>query len=132
MYNKGTIIPGLIIFVLFVTFPIWFNGLNAGDLPKPELPQGGEKQCVAPAAEMRATHMQLLNEWRDDVLRDSNREIIEIGGKKYRKGLQMACMQCHTNKEKFCDTCHEYASVKPYCWDCHLTPTEAASKKEAH
>ena len=61
MYNKGTIIPGLIIFVLFVTFPVWFQGLKAGDMPKPELPPGGEKQCVAPAEEMRAKHMILLN-----------------------------------------------------------------------
>ncbi len=129
MYNKGTIIAGLALFVLFVTFPIWFNGLDAGPLPKPELPPGGEKQCVAPAAEMRDKHMQLLNEWRDDVLRNSDRVSVTVDGKEYRKGLQMACMQCHSNKEKFCDSCHEYAAVQPTCWDCHLTPTEAAKKE---
>ena len=128
MYNKGTIIAGLALFVLFVTFPIWFNGLDAGPLPKPELPPGGEKQCVAPAAEMRDKHMQLLNEWRDDVLRNADRVSVTVDGKEYRKGLQMACMQCHSNKEKFCDSCHEYAAVQPTCWDCHLTPAEA--KKE--
>jgi len=133
MYNKGTIIPGLIIFVLFVTFPLWFNAFStASTVPKPELPPGGEKECVAPAAEMRASHMILLNEWRDGVLRDGQRDVIAVDGKKYRKGLQMTCMQCHTNKEKFCDSCHEYTSVNPYCWDCHLTPEVAASKKETH
>ena len=131
MYNKGLIISGLIIFVLLVTFPIWFNGLDAGPLPKPELPPGGEKQCVAPVAEMRDSHMQLLNEWRDDVLRNSDRVAVTVGGKEYRKGLQTACMQCHSNKEKFCDSCHDYAAVQPTCWDCHLTPVEAA-KKETH
>jgi hypothetical protein len=130
MYNKGLIISGLVIFVLFVTFPIWFNGLDAGPLPKPELPPGGEKQCVAPAAEMRDKHMQLLIEWRDEVLRDSDRVAITVDGKEYRKGLQIACMQCHSNKEKFCDTCHEYAAVSPTCWDCHIAPSELA-KKEA-
>jgi hypothetical protein len=131
MYNKGTIIPGLIIFVLFVTFPLWFNAFStASTAPKPELPPGGEKQCVAPIAEMQANHMAILNEWRDDVLRNGNRVTVTVEGKEYRKGLQMACMQCHSNKEKFCDSCHEYASVKPYCWDCHLTPKEAATKKE--
>jgi len=129
MYNKGTIIAGLAIFVLFVTFPIWYNGLDAGPLPKPELPPGGEKQCVAPAAEMRDKHMQLLNEWRDDVLRNSDRVSITVDGKEYRKGLQTACMDCHSNKEKFCDSCHEYAAVQPTCWDCHLTPVEAAKKE---
>lgn len=129
MYNKGTIIAGLALFVLFVTFPIWFNGLDAGPLPKPELPPGGEKLCVAPASEMRDNHMQLLNEWRDDVLRNSDRVTVTVDGKEYRKGLQMACMQCHSNKEKFCDSCHEYAAVQPTCWDCHLTPVEAAKKE---
>ncbi|SDO90044.1 sulfate reduction electron transfer complex DsrMKJOP subunit DsrJ [Desulforhopalus singaporensis] len=133
MYNKVTIIPGLIIFVLLVTFPLWFNAFStASTVPKVELPPGGEKQCVAPAAEMRASHMQMLNEWRDDVLRNGNRTTVTVEGKVYRKGLQMACMECHTNKEKFCDSCHEYASVTPYCWDCHLTPSLAASKKETH
>jgi len=130
MYNKGTIIPGLIIFVLFVTFPIWFNGLKAGTPPKPELPPGGEKKCVESVEYMRANHMQLLNVWRDDVLRDGNRSVVTVEGKDYRKGLQMACMQCHSNKEKFCDDCHTYTAVDPYCWDCHLTPKEAASKEE--
>ena len=129
MYNKETIITGLALFVLFVTFPIWFNGLDAGPLPKPELPPGGEKQCVAPVAEMRDKHMQLLNEWRDDVLRNSDRVSVTVDGKEYRKGLQMACMQCHSNKEKFCDSCHEYAAVQPTCWDCHLTPVEAVKKE---
>jgi hypothetical protein len=133
MYNKGTIIPGLAIFVLFVTFPLWFNAFStASTVPKPELPPGGEKECVASATEMRANHMALLNVWRDDVLREGDRVAVTVGGKEYRKGLQMACMQCHTNKEKFCDSCHEYVSVKPYCWDCHLSPTLAATKKETH
>jgi hypothetical protein len=133
MYNKRTIIPGLAIFVLFVTFPLWFNAFStASTVPKPELPPGGEKQCVASATEMRASHMALLNVWRDDVLRDGDRVAVTVDGKEYRKGLQMACMQCHTNKEKFCDSCHVYASVTPYCWDCHLTPTVAAEKKETH
>jgi len=133
MYNKRTIIPGLAIFVLFVTFPLWFNAFStASTVPKPELPPGGEKQCVASATEMRASHMALLNEWRDDVLRDGGRVAVTVDGKEYRKGLQMACMQCHSNKEKFCDSCHDYVSVTPYCWDCHLTPTAAAEKKETH
>ncbi|OEU51068.1 MAG: cytochrome C [Desulfobulbaceae bacterium S3730MH12] len=133
MYNKRFIIPGLVIFVLFVTFPLWFNAFStASPVPKPELPPGGEKECVAPASEMRDRHMVLLNEWRDGVLRDGERDVITVGGKQYRKGLQMACMQCHTSKEKFCDTCHDYTSVNPFCWDCHLTPEEAALKKETH
>ena len=124
MYNKGTIIPGLIIFVLIVTFPIWFNGLNAGDLPKPELPQGGEKQCVASADYMRANHMQLLNEWRDIVVRDGERTYVTQDGRPFLISLQNTCLGCHSNKEAFCDRCHTYTNVKPYCWDCHIATKE--------
>jgi hypothetical protein len=85
-----------------------------------------------PAEYMRANHMQLLNDWRDNVLRDDNRTAVQVEGRDYRKGLQQACMQCHSNKEKFCDNCHAYTAVNPYCWDCHLTPKEAASKEETH
>ena len=129
MYNKKLIIPGLIIFVVLVTSPIWYNGLQAGPMPKFELPPGGEQNCVRSASYMRDNHMVLLNEWRDDVLRNGNRVAITVDGKEYRKGLQLACMQCHTNKEKFCDACHEYTSVKPNCWDCHLSPADIASKE---
>ncbi|PID74387.1 MAG: cytochrome C [Deltaproteobacteria bacterium] len=133
MYNKGTIIPGLVIFVLIVTSPIWLNAFMTGStVPKVELPTEPGMQCVASAEEMRANHMVLLNEWRDDVLRDGHRTTVTVGDRVFRKGLQMACMECHTSKEKFCDTCHAYASVKPYCWDCHLSPAEAATKKEIH
>jgi hypothetical protein len=123
MYDSGKIIPGLIIFVLFITFPIWYNHGDAGAAPKPELPTTAKK-CVKSLAEMRANHMKLLNEWRDEVIRTGDREFFEIEGKQYQKSLQNTCMKCHANKKKFCDTCHTYASVSPYCWDCHLAPVE--------
>ncbi len=48
MYDSGKIIAGLIIFVLFVTFPIWYNHGDAGAVPKVELPKD-TKECVLPA-----------------------------------------------------------------------------------
>ncbi len=124
MYDSGKIIPGLIIFVLFITFPIWYNHGDAGAVPQPELPKNA-KECVLPLAEMRSDHMQLLNRWRDKVLRTGDRSFdVKIGDKMYQKSLMNTCMQCHTSKKKFCDKCHTYASVKPYCWDCHLAPVE--------
>ncbi len=131
MFNKRTIIPGLIIFVLILTAPIWYNHLNAGAVPKPELPTG-YKQCVLPLQQIRDTHMQLLLRWRDEVIRKDERQPITVDGKVFGKGLQLACLQCHTSKEKFCDSCHQYAAVKPYCWDCHFDPSQAVSKKETH
>ena len=45
-------------------------------------------------------------------------------GKAYNMSLQNTCMKCHPNKSEFCDKCHNYTSVKPYCWDCHVEPKE--------
>ncbi len=124
MYDSDKIIPGLIIFVLFITFPVWYNHGDASEVPKPELPKD-VKECVLPVADMRAEHMQLLNRWRDLVLRTGDRSYdVKIAGKDYQKSLMNTCMQCHSSKKKFCDRCHTYASVTPYCWDCHLAPVE--------
>ena len=123
MYDRGMIIPGLLVFVLLVTFPIWYNRGDAGEVPQLEKPKDA-KECVLPAKEMRTSHMQLLNEWRDEVLRTGDRAYFELEGKMYQKSLQNACMKCHTSKKKFCDKCHVYSSVNPYCWDCHLAPVE--------
>ena len=131
MYDSGKIIPGLIIFVLLITFPIWYNHGDAGEVPKPEMPKD-MKQCVVPTTEMRTNHMKLLNEWRDDVLRNGDRKYFELEGKKYQKSLQNACIVCHKSKKKFCDTCHDYSSVSPYCWDCHLAPVEQATEEEVN
>ncbi len=124
MYDKGLIIPGLFIFVLIVTFPIWYNRGVAANVPELEKVKDA-KECVRPATEMRSNHMQLLNEWRDEVLRTGDRAYIPIDGKMYQKSLQNACITCHTSKKKFCDKCHDYAAVNTYCWDCHLEPVES-------
>ncbi len=123
MYDGGKIIPGLIIFVGLVTFPIWYNGGKAGDVPKPEKP-AGVTQCVADTEYMRTTHMKMLNDWRDDIVREGGPRTVEVAGVSYPRSLQNGCMKCHTNKQKFCDSCHVYAAVKPYCWDCHIVPEE--------
>jgi nitrate/TMAO reductase-like tetraheme cytochrome c subunit len=38
--------------------------------------------------------------------------------------LSQTCLGCHSNKEKFCDSCHTYSGVKPNCWNCHVVPQE--------
>lgn len=125
MYDGGKIIPGLIVFVGLITFPIWYNAGNAGDVPKPVKPTDA-KECVESKEYMRTSHMVLLNQWRDNIVRDAGSRVGHTAsGDEYVRSLQKGCMKCHSNKEKFCDTCHEYAAVKPYCWDCHLAPQEA-------
>ena len=123
MYDGRLIIPGLIVFVALMTFPIWKNMGNAGPVPKLEKPKGVTK-CVESVQYMRTSHMKVLDDWRDQVLREGNRTPVEVEGVKYDRSLMNGCMKCHTEKKKFCDECHTYTSVKPYCWDCHYVPKE--------
>ena len=124
MYDGGKIILGLVVFVLIVTVPVWYNNRgSARTAPELVLPTDA-KSCVLPAAEMRAVHMQLLNTWRNEVVREGDVTPVIIEGKAYPKSLQLNCMKCHANKAQFCDKRHDYSSVKPYCWECHIAPVE--------
>ena len=127
--SKGLPMTVIIVFVAMMLSPMLMN-LAGGkaDVPKPELPKF-EKECVESAAYMRANHMSLLDTWRNDVVRDGEREYVphvkrdNMGP--YDKSLTRTCLKCHNNKTKFCDRCHTYAGVKPYCWTCHVVPKEA-------
>jgi hypothetical protein len=129
---SGKIIAGLIIFVALVTFPFIYNVGKANTVPEsnldtPVIKQMAVKQCIEPRQFMRAEHMQLLNNWRDSVVRSGNRIYTASDGKQYSMSLQNTCMNCHSNKKEFCDKCHNYMAVNPYCFDCHLQPKENKS-----
>lgn len=123
MYDAKKIVPGILIFVVLFTFPLWSNLGKAAPAPKPELPKT-EKVCVMDTAFMKTEHMVLLNQWRDLVVRDANRLWVGPDGKEHFMSLQNSCMKCHSSKVKFCDQCHNYAGVAPYCWQCHIEPKE--------
>jgi len=124
MRDKGAILAGLIVFLALATFPIWYNLVAGGQSAPPELvlpPEGG--QCVAATDYMRTDHMTLLMDWRDEVVRANDRIYTTSDGRRYYKSLSGTCMGCHADKEQFCDRCHDYVAVTPYCWDCHVVPT---------
>lgn len=128
--NKNYIIAGLVIFVLAVLSPFWFNMItDTQAAPKPELLGKAkvEKKCVLDKYDMRSNHMSLLDEWRDSVVRDADRLYKSTNGHSFNMSLstgENSCLGCHEDKAKFCDSCHTYASVDPYCWDCHTNPKE--------
>ena len=127
MYDKGKIITGLVIFIGLITYPIW--GSFGDDVAKPEPVIANGDHCIESAEYMRANHMQILNDWRDDVVRNNNRIYVsQQYGTEFEKSLSSAgktsCMSCHSNKEEFCDSCHNYTAVDPYCWECHIEPKE--------
>ena len=62
---------------------------------------------------------------RDEALRKENRVYVSAkDGKKWVISLQNTCLKCHNNYKEFCEKCHVANSVYPYCWTCHIIPTE--------
>jgi hypothetical protein len=33
-------------------------------------------------------------------------------------------MNCHENRQEFCEQCHATMNVQTYCWECHITSME--------
>lgn len=125
MNDTGKIMAGLIIFLGLITLPIWYHAVSGNVSKPPDLEIiTKEKQCVAPAEYMKVFHMDMLNQWRDEVVRKENRVYKAVNGKQFIMSLSNTCLDCHSNKDKFCDRCHDYLGVKPYCFDCHIEPKE--------
>lgn len=83
--------------------------------------------CVAPTAQMRRSHFELIKHQRDITVHQGIRKTDNsIAG----------CVDCHVRKDQagqfvpvtaekqFCDACHDYAGVTLDCFSCHAaTPT---------
>jgi len=126
---KKYVYIGIAVFLVIVTYPFWSVSGKALKKPEPkldtpEIQKLVEKKCVEPKEFIKREHMKLLNEWRDAALREGKRVYVNSEGKTFTISLQNTCMKCHSNKKKFCDECHTYAGVTPYCWDCHVAPKE--------
>ena len=123
MYNAGKVIIGIIIFLLFCSMPFMMNNSGVSkSAPKLEYPADAKK-CIYEKEYMNHNHMNILNDWRDKVVRQDTR-YFDFNGVQTAMSLSKTCMKCHTFKVKFCDKCHNYLGEAPYCWDCHVTPEE--------
>jgi hypothetical protein len=125
MHDAGKITVGLVIFLAIVTVPVWYQAARGAEPGAPELEMPADaEECVEPGRYMRALHMDLLNVWRDEAVREGERSYVGAGGKVYEKSLTGTCMGCHSSQEAFCDRCHEYVGAEPYCWECHSAAVE--------
>lgn len=156
MYKGGKIIASLIIFAALFTIPFFYNmgKVNAGPdvaLDTPAIQQLSDKQCVESPEFMRANHMKLLNQWREEAVRNGQTVYTNSQGKEFQISLQDTCLKCHATgsasnavvlsnpattttgvsnpaineSPEFCASCHDYSAVEPKCWSCHFEPKEA-------
>ena len=129
LYDGGKIIAGIAVFLIVASVPFWYGRGKAVPPPDlkldtPAIERLKEKLCVETAPYMRANHMKLLGAWRESVVREGNRSYRAADGKVYKISLTGTCLECHSNKDQFCDRCHDYAGAKPNCWSCHIIPEE--------
>ena len=122
MGNKKLVYLGIAIFLVIVLLPFWFNRMKAAPAPEVVLTETAKqaKECVRSTEYMQREHMKVLDQWRHAVVRNAERIYVNPKGKEYVMSLSNTCLDCHSNKTEFCDRCHNYASVRPYCWDCHI------------
>ncbi len=127
MSNRMGPVILLLVLIALVSLPFWYGAVRGkgAEAPRFEVP-GGEKQCVEPTAYMKSDHMKLLDRWKEEVVRKGQRTHAAADGNTYTMSLTDTCIRCHSNKEKFCDRCHDYAGVAPKCWNCHVYKSEGA------
>jgi hypothetical protein len=124
MRDRSLIYLGLLVFLAVITFPFTYNlAAGSGSVPDLQYPEN-ETQCVESKEFMKSSHMQLLLEWREEMVRENIRTYTSSDGRVFNIGLTNTCLtQCHTSKTDFCDRCHNYVGVQnPYCWECHVDP----------
>jgi hypothetical protein len=121
MHDAGKVLVGLVVFLAIAASPAWYQALKGEVVGPPDLKIESESPvCVASTAYMRSLHMDLLNDWRDEAVRDGDRIYVGLEGVEYEKSIGGTCLgSCHVNQEEFCDRCHEYVGAEVYCWDCH-------------
>jgi len=129
MRDRGRILAGLVIALVLLGLPFFYNvgrvvAAPEPSLDTPEIAALEKKECVESTPFMRENHMQLLRFWRDSVVRRGARIYVNSRGEEYPMSLQKTCQRCHSNRSEFCDRCHNYAAVEAYCWDCHTTPED--------
>ena len=127
LFNFKAVVIGLAIFLILVTAPIWKTIGKTVPAPDPKLNTPAimalaekDRHCVESKEWIRANHMRLLVDWREEAVRNAKRDYINSKGQRYLASLSNNCMECHSNKSQFCDQCHNYVAVAPNCWGCHL------------
>jgi hypothetical protein len=118
MFTEKKHIFAVVIPVVIILLPFGysvFSGVFAGasDIrPFLDKPDAQYENCVRDTEYMRFHHWELLKELRDETVRLRKRMDITVDD----------CRKCHTNRERFCNQCHEAVNLKPDCWGCHYYP----------
>jgi len=112
------------IFVLALLLPVL--AFASDRVPKPVIDIDKPGRCVEDIATMRREHPDMLRHQRDLTMHE---------GVRTRKHSLKECVQCHASaktgsvlgEKGFCQSCHDYASVRIDCFSCHASKPKLAS-----
>jgi len=112
------------IFVLALALPVL--AFASDRVPKPVITIDNPGKCVEDTATMRREHPDMLRHQRDLTMHE---------GVRTRKHSLKECVQCHASaktgsvlgEKGFCQSCHDYASVRIDCFSCHASKPKLAS-----
>jgi len=102
---------------------VWAVASPGAQIEQPflQMPEG-EEECVEDVAYMRFQHMDLLLEIRDGVVREGTKGQIVRNGTERTITLD-GCWECHTDRETFCNKCHDSVNLSLNCFRCHHDPS---------
>ena len=138
IFKKNKNIITVVILAVIVLAPIGYYAVRdaipqdtEGFLEMPD-PQKYDA-CVRDTEYMRFQHWVLLKEVREKVVREGEKVMSNHGGGDVEVTLS-GCRDCHTNRGRFCNQCHNIANVNVDCFGCHdypETPQESVAAYEA-
>jgi hypothetical protein len=100
--------------------------LASDRVPKPVIDIAKPGRCVEDTATMRREHPDMLKHQRDRTMHE---------GIRTPKHSLKECVECHASAKTgsvlggqgFCQSCHDYASVRIDCFACHASRPKLAS-----
>jgi hypothetical protein len=95
-------------------------------VPKPAITIDKPGRCVEDTATMRREHPDMLKHQRDQTMHE---------GIRTRSHSLKECVECHASaktgsvlgEKGFCQSCHDYTSVRIDCFSCHASRPKLAS-----
>lgn len=124
--NRGRVATVLVVIILlpFAASLVGFVFSRGAQVPEVflEAPDPQYQECVRETSYMRFHHMDFLKEVREDVIRHG---VVE-------EGITLSgCGECHVNRDRFCNRCHEAVTLNVDCFGCHYYPETAAERDAA-
>ena len=136
MLDGGRIFGGIAILLVLSVGPVWVASVHARINGTPPV-FANQGPCVEPRGVMLREHPRILDQWRQQAVRNGVRLYHASDGRALPASLTGGCLHCHQSAEGFCTPCHAETGVSLNCWSCHKdspgeSPSLTGSQQSSH